>query len=128
MFGFSQSLRAAEKPIPGFEKQAKNPDTSNNWQPFSDRKVRMGIVGYGFCKFGAEFGFQDHPNVEIVAVSDLFPDRCQALAAACRCSKTYPTLEKLVQDDRIDAVFVATDAPSHARHCIEGFLQTAKSR
>jgi predicted dehydrogenase len=25
----------------------------------------------------------------------------------------------LVKDDRIEAVFVATDAPSHARHCIE---------
>jgi predicted dehydrogenase len=28
-------------------------------------------------------------------------------------------LEQLVQDDRIEAVFVATDASSHARHCIE---------
>ncbi len=30
-----------------------------------------------------------------------------------------PSLEKLVLDDTIEAVFVATDAPSHARHCIE---------
>jgi predicted dehydrogenase len=76
-------------------------------------------VGYGVCRFGADFGFQNHPNVEIVAVSDLFPDRCEALAKACKCSKTYPSLEELVIDDRIEAVFVATDAPSHARHCIE---------
>jgi predicted dehydrogenase len=41
------------------------------------------------------------------------------LAEACRCSKTYPSLEELVKDDNIEAVFVATDAPSHARHCIE---------
>jgi predicted dehydrogenase len=41
------------------------------------------------------------------------------LAKACRCDKTYPSLEDLVKDDRIEAVFVATDAPSHARHCIE---------
>jgi predicted dehydrogenase len=57
--------------------------------------------------------------VEVVAVSDLFPDRCAALARACRCQKTYPSIEELVKDDRIEAVFVATDAPSHARHCIE---------
>src|SRR5437899_1071829 len=38
---------------------------------------------------------------------------------ACRCQKTYPSLEELVKDPRIEAVFVATDAPSHARHCIE---------
>ena len=79
----------------------------------------MGIVGYGVCQFGAAFGFQDHPNVEVVAVSDLIPDRCAALAKACRCEKTYPSLEEMVKDDRIEAVFVATDAPSHARHCIE---------
>jgi len=76
-------------------------------------------VGYGVCRFGAAFGFQDHPNVEVVAVSDLIPERCQALAKACRCAKTYPSLEELVKDDRIEAVFVATDAPSHARHAIE---------
>jgi predicted dehydrogenase len=54
-----------------------------------------------------------------VAVSDLFPDRCANLAKVCRCKKTYPSLEELVKDDRIEAVFCATDAPSHARHCIE---------
>ncbi|WP_165235602.1 Gfo/Idh/MocA family protein [Aquisphaera insulae] len=89
------------------------------WKPVSDRKLRVGIVGYGVCQFGAAFGFQDHPNVQIVAVSDLFPDRCANLAKACRCEKTYPSLEELIKDDSIEAVFVATDAPSHARHCIE---------
>jgi len=89
------------------------------WQPISDRKIRVGIVGYGACRFGAAFGFQDHPNVQVVAVSDLFPDRCAALAKACRCARTYESLEVLVKDPTIEAVFVATDAPSHARHCIE---------
>lgn len=111
--------RADERVIPGFEKQATDPNASKGWVPVSDRKIRVGIVGYGFCKFGAQFGFQSHPNVEIVAVSDLIPDRCSGLAQACRCTKTYPSLEELVKDDRIEAVFVATDAPSHARHCIE---------
>ena len=111
--------QSAEKPIQGFEKAPEDADISKGWQPVSDRKIRVGIVGYGVCKFGAEFGFQNHPNVEIVAVSDLFPDRCQGLAKACNCPKTYPSLEELVKDDRIEAVFVATDAPSHVRHCIE---------
>jgi len=93
--------------------------TPRKWQPVSDRKLRVGIVGYGYCKFGAAFGFQDHPNVEIVAVSDLIPDRCRGLMQACRCEKSYPSLEELVKDDSIEAVFTATDAPSHARHCIE---------
>jgi predicted dehydrogenase len=90
-----------------------------DWRPISDRKVRVGIVGYGVCRFGAAFGFQDHPNVEVVAVSDLIPERREGLMKACRCAKSYESLEVLVQDPQIEAVFVATDAPSHARHCIE---------
>jgi predicted dehydrogenase len=89
------------------------------WQPVSDRKIRVGIVGFGVCQFGAQFEFQNHPNVKVAAVSDLFPERCQALAKACRCEKTYPSLEELVKDDTLEAVFVATDAPSHVKHCIE---------
>jgi predicted dehydrogenase len=89
------------------------------WKPVSDRKIRVGIVGYGACQFGAAFGFQDHPNVTVAAVSDLVPERCRGLAKACRCEKTYPSLEELVKDDSLEAVFVATDAPSHARHCID---------
>jgi len=89
------------------------------WKPVSDRKIRVGIVGYGVCRFGATFGFQDHPNVEVTAVSDLIPERCAGLAKACRCEKTYPSLEELVKDDSLEAVFVATDAPNHAKHCID---------
>lgn len=88
------------------------------WTPFSDHKIRVGIVGYGASKFGASFGFQNHPNITVVAVSDLFPDRCAALANATGCHKTYPSLEEMVKDDQIEAIFVATDAPSHAKHCI----------
>jgi len=93
--------------------------TEKVWQPVSDRKVRVGIVGYGVCQFGAAFGFQDHPNVEIVAVSDLIPERRAGLMQACRCEKSYESLEVLVKDPKIEAVFVATDAPNHAKHCME---------
>jgi predicted dehydrogenase len=111
--------KISEKPIQGFDETYSNTDTSKPWVQTSDRKIRVGIVGYGLCKFGAVFGFQDHPNVEVVAVSDLIPERCAQLAKDCRCEKTYPSLEKMVTDDEIEAVFVATDAPSHARHCLE---------
>jgi len=117
--GLQPLIGAQEKPVQGFESMPEDRDISRGWEPVSDRKVRVGIVGYGVCKFGAEFGFQNHPNVEVVAVSDLFPDRRAELAKTCRCAKTYPSLEDLVKDDRLEAVFVATDAPSHARHCVE---------
>jgi predicted dehydrogenase len=117
--GVTSAARSEEKPIQGFEKAPQSPDASKGWKPVSERKIRVGIVGYGVCRFGAAFSFQDHPNVQVAAVSDLFPDRCAELAKVCRCGKTYPSLEELLKDDTIEAVFVATDAPSHARHCIE---------
>ncbi len=108
-----------QKPnVPGFE-QTKTTTEPGVWKPWTDRKVKVGLVGYGFCKFSAQFSFQNHPNVEIVAVSDLFPDRCAALAKVVKCKKTYPSLEEMVKDDSIEAIFCATDAPSHAKHCIE---------
>lgn len=119
VLSLSNPLFPQEPVIQGFEKQATDPNASREWKAFSDRKLRVGIVGYGVCKFGAAFSFQDHPNVEVVAVSDLFADRCDALAKACRCEKKYSSLEELVKDDQIEAVFVATDAPSHAQHCID---------
>lgn len=108
----------ADEPIAGFDQTATDVDESNVWKPVSDRKIKVGIVGYGVCRFGAAFEFQNHPNVEIVAVSDLFPDRCDGLAKACRCDKTYPSLEEMVKDDSIEAIFCATDAPSHAKHAV----------
>lgn len=105
--------------IPGFEEQQADPRASDQWQPVSDRKLRVGIAGYGLCRFGAAFGFQDHPNVDIVAVSDLIPSRCAQLAKACRCETTYPSCEAMLGDDNIEAVFIATDAPSHARLAIQ---------
>ena len=119
--GVGMAGRAQPGPvnIPGFERAPVDAAASAGWKPVSDRRIRVGIVGYGVCQFGAAFGFQDHPNVEVVAVSDLIPERCDALGRACRCARTYPSLEALVKDDRVEAVFVATDAPSHVRHCIE---------
>jgi predicted dehydrogenase len=65
------------------------------------------------------FQFERHPNVEVVAVSDLIPERCDAMAKAVGCGKKYPSLEEMVKDKSIEAIYVATDAPSHARHVME---------
>lgn len=120
-----QPVDASGKVIAGFEKTQADPNAAKGWVPFSDRKIRVGIAGYGFCEFGAAFGFQDHPNVEVVAVTDLIPARCAGLAKACRCAKTYPSCEDMLKDDKIEAVFIATDAPSHARLAIAA-LQCGK--
>ena len=116
--GLTSTADGAKKKIQGFDETNAGKLKNQPWKAVSDRKVRVGIVGYGVCRFGAAFGFQDHPNVEVAAVSDLFPDRCANLAKATRCKKTYPSLEEMVKDDSIEAIFLATDAPNHAKHAM----------
>lgn len=116
---FNPAPQASEQSpkIAGFDLKETDYDPLQEWRPYTDRKLRVGLVGYGVCQFAAEFYFQNHPNVEVVAVSDLIPERCVALSQRVKCEKTYPSLEEMVKDDAIEAIFVATDAPSHARHC-----------
>jgi predicted dehydrogenase len=105
--------------IPGFE--AREKELSNNtgeWIPVSDKKIKVGIAGYGLCQFGAGFFYQNHPNVEVVAATDLNPHRCKELAKAVGTLKTYASCEEMIKDKNIEAVFIATDAPSHARLAI----------
>jgi predicted dehydrogenase len=118
--GMTATGRAADVgvAIQGFEEMT-DADAYKGWKAVSDRRVRVGIAGCGASKFGAAFGFQDHPNVEVVAVTDLIPERCEDLARRTRCKKTYPSLEEMVKDKSIEAVYVATDAPNHVKHCLE---------
>jgi predicted dehydrogenase len=112
------------KVIAGFGEEGNKPviqpkvEISDVWQSKSDRKIRVGIAGYGLCQFGATFFYQNHPNVEVVAASDLDPVRCAALAKAVSAPKTYPSCEEMIKDKSIEAIYIATDAPSHARLAI----------
>ncbi len=113
MAAYAAGATAAPK-IEGFNETAPI-QGGNGWQPFSDKKVRVGIAGYGVCHFGAFFEFQHHPNVEVVAATDLFPDRCAKLAEIVGAKRTYPSCEEMIDKEKeLDAVFIATDAPSHA--------------
>ncbi|MBR0066997.1 MAG: Gfo/Idh/MocA family oxidoreductase [Kiritimatiellae bacterium] len=112
-------LKAAEqKPlssIQGFDEVFTDEKVGGPWQPFSDRKVRVGIAGYGVCKFGAQFFFQNHPNVEVVAATDLYKGRCAELAKVVGAKRTYTSAQAMIDKEgkNMDAVFIATDAPSH---------------
>lgn len=83
----SNSSKQKQQVIQGFEDTPEETQTTKKWEPVSDRKIRVGLVGYGVCKFSADFGFQNHPNVEVAAVSDLIPERCAELSKVTRCKK-----------------------------------------
>ena len=131
-FGMARNLHADDLPrdangnvIPGFGEDDAHTRTelqqnAGKWEPKSDRKVKVGIAGYGLCKFGATFFYQNHPNVEVVAATDLDPARCANLAKAVGAKKTYASCEEMIEKDKdIEAVYIATDAPSHATLAIK---------
>lgn len=84
-------------------------------EQLNSRKIRIGIVG---GRFGAGFQFHEHPDCIVEAVSDLRQDRRENLMKVYKCTKSYESLEKLILDPKIDAIFIATPAPDHARHVV----------
>lgn len=91
-------------------------------EPASDRRVRVGIVG---GRFGATFQFHEHPNCTVVAVADLRPDRRARLQKTYACPTAYESLDALLRDPAVEAVFLATPAPDHAQH-VEQTLRAGK--
>ena len=105
-FSMTHALNAADglprdadgNVIPGFGEDDQHTRrelkaNAGKWEKKSDRKIRVGIAGYGLSRFGAGFFYQNHPNVEVVAASDLDAGRCAGLARAVGAKKTYPSCE-----------------------------------
>jgi len=86
------------------------------------RKVPVGIAG---GNFGATFQFHEHPDCIVEAVTDLIPSRRERLMKTYRCEKSYESLEKMVLDDRLDAIAIFTDGPLHTKH-VELAMQHGK--
>jgi predicted dehydrogenase len=84
-------------------------------EQLAERKIRIGIVG---GRFGASFQFHEHPSCIVEAVSDLIPERRKNLMKVYNCSKSYESLELLIRDPKIEAVFIATPAPDHVNHVV----------
>ncbi len=89
--------------------------TGKPFQQTSDRKIRVGVVGGGF---GCSFHWHEHPNCQVVAVSDLIPERRNRLVQTYGCNRPYESLEQLILDKEVEAVAVFTGAPDHARHVV----------
>ena len=117
---FAAQWKAPEKNVVkgGFDEVASDLDGALPWKPYSEKKVRVGIAGEGVCSFGSAFGYQNHPNADVIACTDLNPERCKLLQKRTGAKKTYSSCEDMIKhaaDDKLDMVYIATDAPSHAR-------------
>ncbi len=113
----AKTLAQAQAPkIAGFDETDAGKVKSSAWQSFSERKVKVGIAGEGVCSFGSAFGYQSHPYVEVVACTDLDPAKCKLLQERVKAQKTYPSCEEMIKhaaEDKLEAIYIATDAPSH---------------
>ncbi len=96
------------------------PAFAQSARPSGRKKVRVGVAG---GRFGAMFQFHLHPDCDVVAVTDLRPDRRKRLQDVYRCDQAYNSLEEmLVREKNLDAVAIFTDGPLHAAHtrmCME---------
>ena len=113
--GASADAVKKEEVIQGFDEIDPGKLQDKPWEPFSDKKVRIGVAGAGF---GVKFAYETHPNAEVVAVTDLDPQKRLKMQKHMRAPKTYPSCEEMIKNasaDKLEAVYIATDAPSHAR-------------
>ena len=82
-------------------------------------KVRWGLIGCGdIARKRVAPAFRDHPHSELVAVARARADQAEEFAKEFGAQRWYPTAEELLNDDQVDAVYIATPVYLHATQAI----------
>lgn len=83
-------------------------------------RVRLGVIGAGTRGQDVMESFRPEPNVEIVAICDVYDRHLnQAVEKAGSKPKTYIEYKELLADKGVDAVLIATPDPWHAQMAID---------
>ncbi|MCW5983434.1 MAG: Gfo/Idh/MocA family oxidoreductase [Bryobacteraceae bacterium] len=83
-------------------------------------RIGVGIIGCGNMGGWDQRDFQSNPDVEIVALCDVYrPNLEAALRMAGGKAETYRDYRRLLEDKRVDAVVIATPEHWHAIMCID---------
>jgi UDP-N-acetylglucosamine 3-dehydrogenase len=69
--------------------------------------LRVGVIGLGGIGHNHARAYQSAPQADLVAVCDAVQDRVDVAAAQYGC-RAYTDLDRMLQDERLDAVSVAT--------------------
>lgn len=79
-------------------------------------KLRYGIIGAGGCGAGKHLpSYTLHPDlVDIVAICDLNPERADAMADRFGAEAAYTDYRKMLREEKLDLVSVATPNHVHA--------------
>ena len=87
--------------------------------------IKVGIIGYGYWGPNLVRNFVEVPGSQVVAVSDLRPDRLTAVSARYPTINTTTDHRDLLIDPKIDAIAIATPVSTHYEIAMQA-LQAGK--
>ena len=89
---------------------------------YSDKKLRIGIIGTGWIAEAHIQQYVKFPDVEVVAMADLIPGKCQAFCERNGVDYTnihfYPDHQSMLDNEKLDAVSICTYNATHAECAI----------
>ena len=72
-------------------------------------KVRWGLIGCGdIARKRIAPALRDHPSCELFAIARAQADQAESFAREFGARRWYATSEELLNDEQIDAVYIAT--------------------
>jgi predicted dehydrogenase len=83
------------------------------------KKIKIGVIGAGGISHAHMGGYKQLPDVEIVAVADVFPGRAKEWAERYDVPRAFEDYHKLLAIDEIDGVSVCTYNRAHAQPTID---------
>ena len=79
------------------------------------KTLRVGVIGAGrIGKLHANNLATRVPNVELAAVSDVYEPAAKELAEKLNIPKYYSDYHKILEDPKIDAVFICSSTDTHS--------------
>ena len=75
--------------------------------------IGIGVIGYGYWGPNLVRNFAETPGSQVVAVSDLNPERLERLTRRYPAVTTSTTADALIANPAVDAVVIATPVATH---------------
>ena len=74
----------------------------------AESTIQLGVIGCGWAGSQAVQAAKVVPRTTVIAVADIWPDRCQLVAKEFSVPETYEDCHNLLANSQIDAVYLAT--------------------
>lgn len=89
----------------------------------ASKKLRVGIIGTGWIAEAHIQQYVKFPDVEVVAMADLIPGKCQKFCEKMHVDYTnihfYPDHKSMLENEKLDAVSICTYNVTHAECAID---------